>query len=718
MNTSELIRRSHRLLVIDDNPRIHEDIRKILCPIAVTDDLASEEAAIFGGVTAAPEFYSDFEINSAYQGQEGLALVEQALAADRPYSMAFVDVRMPPGWDGVETIENLWKVHPELQVVICTAYSDHTWEEIIQKLGKSDSLLILKKPFDNVEVLQLAHALTKKWVVTLQAKSRLNDLENMVARRTTDLVQANAKLHAEVIRRARIEDELRNSEERFHKSFESALVSLAIFKADTLEHVDVNSSYLTLTGYTREQVLGKTPRELQLAEQSDAFDAALRSLELGQRIHNLEMSFSRRNQGVRQTLVSIVPLVLADQSCYLAAVQDITEQRQVESQLRQSQKMEAIGQLAAGVAHDFNNLLTVIIGHASIQLRKAHLEQGVQKSLEQVKLAGERASGLTRQLLAFSRKQVLQRHAVDVATTVKNMQSMLSRLVGEVIAFEVVCGEKVPCVLGDDSSVEQAVLNLVVNARDAMAHGGKLMVRVDQEDVRATAKFTHPDARAGRFVVLSVSDTGCGMDAETQRRIYEPFFTTKPVGKGTGLGLATIYGIVKQHQGWIELQSEVGKGTTFRVFFPATDEIPKKEEALLQLQDNVDCRECVLVVEDEPQVRAYVCDALRAHGYRVLDADCGQKAIDVWKNAKNKVDLLLTDMVMPNGVSGGDLAKTLRQNQQDLKIIYMSGYSTEFVNNEKLLEKADYFLSKPFSQGKLLSVVDEVVKPVPRAASA
>ncbi len=710
MNTTELVRKSHRILVVDDNPAIHEDIKKILCP-ATEDDLSHDEAALFGTAAPASE-RSDFEIDSAHQGQEGLAMVEKALAEGRPYSMAFVDVRMPPGWDGIETIRQVWNHYPELQVVICTAYSDHSWDEIIKNLGKSDSMVILKKPFDNVEVLQLAHALTKKWVVTRQAKHRLDDLEAIVERRTAELVSANTRLQAEVERRTHVEVALRASEERFHKSFETASIALAIFNADNLRLTDVNGSFLTLVGHTREQIIGHTPGELNLPENPIGFDRTIQSLRGGSRVHNLETNVRRADGQIRQTLISIVPLTLGDSACFLAAILDITDQRRLESQLRQSQKMEAIGQLAAGVAHDFNNLLTIIIGHASIQLAKANVDQEVAKSLEQVRLAGERASGLTRQLLAFSRKQVLKRAPVSLGSTVRNMQKMLARLVGETVAFESACVENLPCVLADESNLEQVLLNLVVNARDAMPQGGLVRVTVDKVDLFDAAVRRHADAREGRYIVLSVEDNGSGMSPETQRHLFEPFFTTKPVGKGTGLGLSTVYGIVKQHDGWIEVQSELAVGTTFRVFLPATDERPKPKETTFTAKNPGSRKESILVVEDEPLVRAFVCEALQHHGYRVLDADCGQKALEVFERAHEKIDLLLTDMVMPNGISGSSLAKMLLDHKQDLKVIYMSGYSAEITGTGDLFSESRNFLPKPFSQGKLIDIVDRTMRDI------
>ncbi len=705
MNTKELVEPAHRILVIDDNPRIHEDIRKILCPAAAIHDLASDAAAIFGEAPVATEL-SNFEMDSALQGREGLALVERALAEQRPYSLAFVDVRMPPGWDGIETIQHLWRCHPELQVVICTAYSDHSWDEIIRKLGKTDNLLILKKPFDNVEVLQLAHALTKKWVITCQVQFRMENLESVVGRRTQELVRANEQLRAEVSRRAKMEMELRELEERFHKSFETALVAMALLKADTLAHTEVNSCYLSLIRHARDQVIGKTPQELGLPGNAADFDNVITTLRTGTTICNHETTLLRADGESRQILMSIVPINLGNTACFLAVIIDITDQRLLESQLRQSQKMEAIGQLAAGVAHDFNNLLTIIIGHASIQLAKAGLDQEVGKSFEQVKLAGERASSLTRQLLTFSRKQVMNRTCLDIVETVKNMDKMLTRLVSEVIDFTVCSNEGVPCILADQSSIEQVLLNLVVNARDAMPQGGKLCVNLESRVLPAAGAKRHNEARDGRFVVLTVKDSGRGMDAETKSRIFEPFFTTKPITKGTGLGLSTVHGIVKLHEGWIEVESEIGAGSTFRVFFPATEEKPRSREATQWTKTPQATDKCILVVEDESQVRSYVCEVLRNQGYRVFDADCGRTAIDMWENVGKQVDLLLTDMVMPNGISGSTLAKVLLKRKENLKVIYMSGYSAEITHNLDLFDGRDDFLAKPFNAGKLIDAID------------
>jgi CheY-like chemotaxis protein len=258
--------------------------------------------------------------------------------------------------------------------------------------------------------------------------------------------------------------------------------------------------------------------------------------------------------------------------------------------------------------------------------------------------------------------------------------------------------------------LEQVLLNLVVNARDSMPQGGTVRVGVDKVDLFDATVRRHADAREGRYIVLTVEDNGCGMSADTQRHLFEPFYTTKPVGKGTGLGLSTVYGIVKQHDGWIEVQSELAVGTTFRVFLPATDERPKVAETTFTAKSPGSRNESILVVEDEPLVRAFVCEALQLHGYNVLDADCGQKALEVWQRAGGRIDLLLTDMVMPNGISGSSLAKILLDHKPGLKVIYMSGYSAEITGTGDLFSEARNFLPKPFSQGKLIDIVDRILK--------
>ena len=324
----------------------------------------------------------------------------------------------------------------------------------------------------------------------------------------------------------------------------------------------------------------------------------------------------------------------------LGLFRDITEQRRLEEQLRQSQKMEAIGQLAGGVAHDFNNILTVIHGHASLLIAGGSLGELSARSAQQIGQAAERGAALTRQLLAFSRRQVMQSRRLDMNEVVSNMTKMVGRLLGEHIALQLQYHPRPVLVRADASMMEQVLLNLAVNARDAMPKGGLLTLKISTLEVTPEHVAEHPEARPGRFVCLSVIDTGCGIPPENLRRIFEPFFTTKEVGKGTGLGLATVYGIVKQHQGWIRVESELGKGTTFKVFLPQNTETA---EAAADAPDEPAVRggkETILVVEDELPVRELVCNLLAGHGYRVLQADSGHKALQVWKESRDQIRLV------------------------------------------------------------------------------
>jgi len=572
----------HRVLTIDDNPAIHEDFRKLFADqsrdLAVFDEL---ESSVFGGTAPASQV-QPFDLDSASQGQEGLEKVKAALDAGRPYALAFVDVRMPPGWDGIETIAQIWKVDPELQVVICTAYSDYSWDDMRQRLGNSDSLLVLKKPFDTVEVLQIAHALTRKWELTRQARSSIEDLDRKVAERT------------------------------------------------------------------------------------------------------------------------------------LALEREMVERARAEENLRQAQKMEAVGQLAAGIAHDFNNLLTVIQGHVGLLLSGPRHEINSTDSLKQVSFAADRAAALTRQLLVFSRKEVERSKPLDLNRVLTSAGALLCRVIGEHIELRLTLAEAQASLTADESNLDQVIMNLAVNARDAMPEGGLLSLRTSIETLDSESARRHPQARPGTFVCLTVSDTGCGMDSVTMSRIFEPFFTTKEVGKGTGIGLATVYGIVQQHRGWVEVTSQPGQGTTFKIFLPQLEAqlvTPGQTEFIFKPPPKAEVQSTVLVVEDEPGVREFIRTVLTINSFRVYEATDALDALKVWARHSTEVDLLFTDMVMPNGLSGRGLATKLHQERPDLKVIYASGYGAETIGAEWLSAPGVGFLPKPFTADAILRAVSSSLVP-------
>ena len=584
---------NRRVLVVDDNAAIHADFKKILSP--ATGDQAgldAAEASIFGeaSVKAGPE---GFQVGSAFQGQEGFALVQKSLANGRPYAMVFMDVRMPPGWDGIETTARIWEIDPHIQVIICTAYSDYSWDEMISRLGISDRLVILKKPFDNVEVVQLAHALCEKWRLRQEAQLKMEQLEQMVAQRTLDLQAANEQLKVEMAERARTEEAL-----------------------------------------------------------------------------------------------------------------------------RQSQKMEALGQLAGGIAHDFNNLLTVIRGYVDCLISEGQQTADTLVALEEINQAAERAAKLTAQMLMFSRKKRMQPHVLALNEVIHRIGHMLRRFLGETIALEVHCPPDPLMVRADPVMVEQIILNLAVNARDAMPKGGQVVIRAEAVQISEETARRNPKARAGHFARLSVADTGSGIAPGALPHLFEPFFTTKEPGKGTGLGLATVFGIVQQHHGWIEVENHPEQGATFHVFIPLGSARPQTAAATPPKVQIPQGKETILLVEDEPVVRRLARTMLQRHGYRVFESDSGEAALPVWKQNNREIDLLLTDMVMPGKVSGRELAQTLQAEKSALKVIYTTGYSLDALHMDHSLEEGINFLPKPYTLEKLALTVRRCLDHKPAAETA
>ena len=689
-----------RILVIDDNAAIHDDFRKILGGRAASGSpLDRVEAELFGE----PEKFAErvaFRIDSASQGQEGLVLVEKALQANDPYALAFVDIRMPPGWDGVETIEHIWKVSPDLQAVICTAYSDYSWDDIIGRFGHTDNLLILKKPFETVEVLQVAHALTKKWTFGCQARLQMENLERMVQERTQ-------KLQEEVAEHARVQEALHISEERFSKAFQSSPMPMAIQTWPAGCFLAANTSFFELAGYAPEQLLQHNGRELGLWADEASLEAVTASVG---RVRNHACQLRRSDGTMRHTVLWTEPITLDAKPCLLLVVVDVTEQLKLEAELRQAQKLDIVGRLVASVAHEFNNILTVIQGHATLLRANAASTNAPTDSIERIIQASHRAASFTGQLLSFSRKQPLNFQAANLSETIQGMQKMLEMSLGERYQLKLEFAEKLPCGRFSDGCVEQVLINLALNARDSMPEGGTISVSTHFEVLSAADARLRPNAIAGKFICLTVADNGCGIPRDMIGRIFDPFFTTKEVGKGTGLGLSTVQSIVRQHFGWIEVSSEIGRGSTFKVFFPAGEETAPAQAtaALIEPAKPAPCRgegEVVLLVEDEPTVREMARCTLEDGGYRVIEAGDGREALSIWDRRSAEIDLVVTDMVMPNGVSGGALARTLQAHTPDLQVICTSGYTPEYIERDLPSNGNIIFLAKPYLPNRLLETV-------------
>jgi two-component system, cell cycle sensor histidine kinase and response regulator CckA len=395
--------------------------------------------------------------------------------------------------------------------------------------------------------------------------------------------------------------------------------------------------------------------------------------------------------------------VMANQVVHCYA-EDVTDRLNLEAQLRQAQKMESVGQLAAGVAHDFNNILTIIQGHAGLLSSDPKLDADLGESTRQIAVAAERAANLTRQLLMFSRKQLMQPQLLNLNDVINNVSTMLQALSGAQVTLHRQTSDDLPPICADAGMMEQILVNLSVNARDAMPRGGTLRINTQFAQIDQEYADRHPESRMGNFICLSVGDSGHGMDSSTLNRIFEPFFTTKEIGKGTGLGLATVYGIVKQHHGWVEVESQVGQGTTFKVFLPiATKAAPTNLG--LKPKDVPGGDETILVVEDEPALRELVQEILEKKGYRVLEASTGVQALKLWEQHKHDIDLLLTDIMMPEGISGRELAERVLLDRANLKIIYSSGYSLDAVNTGSAMTEGMNFLQKPYDPETLAQMV-------------
>jgi len=501
------------------------------------------------------------------------------------------------------------------------------------------------------------------------------------------------------------------------KQSEQALSRLATAveqSAETIVITDTNGTILYAnpafeksTGYTRAEALGQNPRLIKSGKQDAEFYRQMWDvLQRGEVWHG--HFFNKRKDGKlyeEDATISPVRDAAGKIVNYVAVKRDVTRETQLEAQLRQTQKMEAIGTLAGGVAHDFNNILMVISMEAGLLKSSGGLTPEQEKYVDEINNTIERAAALTRQLLLFSRREVLQPRDLDWSEAVTNTTKMLRRILGENLEIQLNLPAAPMFIHADPGMLDQLLMNLSVNARDAMPNGGRLIITVTGVELDEFAAAQSAEARPGSFVCLSVADTGSGIPPEVLPMIFEPFFTTKGIGKGTGLGLATVFGIVQQHQGWINVYSEVGQGTTFKVYLPRLVGMSDQIIAQKMLATIPTGTETILLVEDEPALRATVQMSLTKLGYRVLEASTGVKALEVWKAHRAEIRLLLTDLIMPDGMTGKELGQRLVKKNPKLKVIYMSGYSADLIGKDFPLQEGVNFLTKPFQTQKLAQTI-------------
>jgi len=531
-------------------------------------------------------------------------------------------------------------------------------------------------------------------------------------------VSGNGTFHVlgiatDITERKRTEQILRETEERYRLLFDSNPLPMWVYDRDTLGFLAVNDATVSQYGYSRDEFLSMTIKDIRAREDVAALLARISD----ERGFNSAGTWKHKRKDGSSIDVEIIshPLTLSGRDAKLVLANDVTERkkaeealRDTEDQLRQAQKLEGVGRLAGGIAHDFNNLLTVINGFSALAMRDLKPEDPLFGNLEEIKKAGERAASLTRQLLAFSRRQVLQPKILNLDTVVADMEKMLRRIIGEHIDLRAVLEPTLGNVNADPGQIEQIILNLVVNARDSMPAGGKLTIETDNVYLDEEYVREHVGAQLGRHVMLAVTDTGHGMDQETMARIFEPFFTTKETGKGTGLGLSTVYGIVKQSGGNIWVYSERGRGTTFKIYLPRIDDDAEKYGHGGDAATITTGNETILLVEDEEMLRKLGRQTLKGHGYEILEAANGDEAIALSAQHEGTIHLLLTDVVMP-GMSGCEVATRLLESRRSLRVLFMSGYTDDAIVHQGVLDESANFIQKPFSPDQLACRVREVL---------
>jgi len=502
---------------------------------------------------------------------------------------------------------------------------------------------------------------------------------------------------------------LQESEDRYRIVFESSPHGIIVADAESREIRYANPAMCRMLDYTESELLSLHIDDLHPSECIEGVMREYESQLKGEKTHSLDIICKGKNNKRSHVILNCEHVIMEGRRNIVCFFNDVSSRRQLEEQLNQSLKLEAIGRLAGGVAHDFNNLLSVIITFSGFALESLRENDPLYNDILEIRKAGERAAVLTRQLLAFSRKQVLQPQVLDPKSLITGMEGMLRRLIGEDIELFCQLPEKLGRIKADPGQIEQIIMNLAVNSRDAMPGGGKLTI--EAADVELDEEYTsqHVSVLPGPYVMISVTDTGCGMDEETARHIFEPFFTTKEAGKGTGLGMSTVYGFVKQSGGSIWVYSEVGRGTTIKIFLPRILSVPEQPAAARKrVPLRIAGERTVLVVEDDNSVRSLVRRVLETSGFTVISASSGVEALALCDRQQHKIDLLLTDVIMPQ-MSGRDLAGHIRERYPDMQVLFMSGYTSNAIANNGVLEPGMNFIGKPFTAADLSEKIQEIL---------
>ena len=700
MKSTSRLEPNHRILVIDDNQAIHADMRKILLGDVKTQErLQSDEAFLFG-VEAVP--VTKFEIDSAYQGHEGLAKLEQSLSEGRPYAMAFVDVRMPPGWDGIETITHLWRAYPNLQAVLCTAYSDYSWNDIQRRLGRSEKLLILKKPFDNIEVIQLAHALTHKWLLSCQAEAKMADLDSIVSERTAQLRNAHKQIEREFQQRAK-------AQEAFRIVFQASTIGIALLDKD-YRYVDVNSAFETQFELTRDQIVGKSPAELEVMSQLTLLPLH-EVIERTPAAEGEEIAYKSKT-GRHTGLVWTREVEIHDSLHRLCLVLDITDRKEMEEELRRARaaaeaSTRAKSEFLANMSHEIRTPLNGILGFTGLTLQ-SKLDPDQRENLETVENSAWSLLRIINDILDFSK---IEADRLDLVSAPFSLHECLENAAGIVLAgarqkqlgFSWTVSPGTPdFLMGDEIRLQQILLNVMGNAVKFTAAGS------------VTTEVSAVSVNEGRVELqFSVRDTGIGIPPEKQGLIFEPFrqlegYMSRKYG-GTGLGLAIVTRLLNLVGGRIWVESQKGAGSTFYFTVPfllSDKPVPPRNDTEA-IQGPPISPLSILVAEDNDVNRLLAVRLLAKQGHMITEARTGLEALASYE--QGAFDLILMDVQMAD-MDGFEATAQIRQRESGtgghVPIIALTAHAIKGDRKRCLDAGMDGYLSKPIQPEELRAAID------------
>jgi PAS domain S-box-containing protein len=695
--------RMSRILVVEDSPTQAQELQFILTS-------------------------SDLEAEIVSNAEQGFLLFQTS-----DFDLVITDI-MLPGMSGYELCQQI-KNHStkgDVPVVLLTSLSDPMniirglecgANNFITKPYEADQLLGRVKTILDKKALRSSGKVTVGAEVVFMGKkltinSDKEQILDLLITTFEDTVRTNQQLQASKTELAaavrstedkhnRAEQALVESERRFRSLVEFSPDAIFISRADRIAFA--NQPCLKLFGASSaEQVLGKSVFDFIHPDHHAASTERIRLMELGKPVPLVETKIVRLDGTAVDVEASSSPFVEDGMTAIQVVCRDISDRKKLEEKFHQAQKMEAVGQLAGGVAHDFNNLLTIISGYCEIVVDRLPADDPTRGMIQEIHKAGGRAAHLTRQLLAFSRQSIVEPRVLDLNAIVTDTEKMLQRLIGEDISLTTTLAPALKQVKADAGQIEQVIMNLAVNARDAMPQGGKLTIETCNVELGDDYAKMHPEVKPGRYVLLAVTDTGAGMSQETKARIFEPFFTTKGPGKGTGLGLATVYGIVKQWGGHVGVYTELGQGTSFKVYLPLVAGTAPSSKSVNGVRIAPHGHETILLVEDEDAVRAITKLALQIHDYTVLEARSGEEAVRICEQHTEPIHLLITDVVMPN-MGGRQVAERMAASKQGIKVLYLSGYTDDAVVRHGILQAEVAFLQKPFTPMALANKVREVL---------